>query len=286
MFRLVTIAGRAALEHDGGWHDLATLSGDASLADSLVAVARHAELHDFQAQCAGRTPEGNIADVELEAPVPRSRQVFAIGLNYSDHAKEMDLTGTQPTPFTFTKFPSCITVPNAEVPLSGDRVDWEAEFVVVIGDECHGITVEDAWNHVAGITLGQDISDRTVQNISTPAQFSLGKSFPNYGPIGPALVSLDTFDDHNDIGITCDVNDERMQDARSTFMIYSIPKLVAYLASIVTLYPGDIIFTGSPSGVGQSRGRFLVPGDVITTTAEKIGTIRNVCVPGTGYLPV
>ena len=115
-----------------------------------------------------------------------------------------------------------------------------------------------------------------------PPQFSLGKSFANFGPIGPALVSVDAFADPDDIGLWCDVAGERMQDARSSQLIFSIPTLVAYLSSICTLYPGDVIFTGTPSGVGMARGRFLAVGEVIVSGADVIGELRNTCVAGSG----
>ncbi len=283
MFRLVTVNDRAALEHDGEWYDLAELSGEAGLADPITAVARHHELHTLYERCESATASGLVAEVVLGAPVPRPRQVFGIGLNYRDHANE---SGAQlpPAPLTFTKFPSCIAGPTAEVPLSGAMVDWEVEIVAVIGDETSHVGVTDAWNVVAGLTLGQDISDRAVQMTGMPPQFCLGKSFANFGPIGPALVSIDAFDDPDDIALWCDVAGERRQSARSTELIFSIPTLVAYLSSVCSLYPGDLIFTGTPSGVGMASGRFLAPGEIIVSGADVIGELHNPCVAGTGPL--
>ena len=278
MFRLVNVNGRAALEHDGDWYDLAELSDDAALVDPLAAVARFRELHALHDRCASATPGGRIADVELGAPVPLPRQVFGIGLNYNDHAGESGMP-LPPAPLTFTKFPSCIAGPNAEIPLSNEMVDWEVEIVAVIGEEVSRVDEADAWNVVAGLTLGQDISDRALQMTGTPPQFCLGKSYPNYGPIGPALVALDAFADPDDIGLWCEVDGERMQDARSKELIFSIPAIVAYLSNICTLYPGDLIFSGTPSGVGMARGRFLAPGETLTSGAEVIGALSNRCVP-------
>src|SRR5690606_9498749 len=139
---------------------------------------------------------------------------------------------------------------NADVPLSGERVDWEAELVVVIGEECAAVAPGEAWNVVAGLMLGQDISDRQVQRAGSQPQFSLGKSFRNYGPTGPAIVPVDAFDDPDDIGLWCDVGGERMQDARSSLLIFPVATLVSYLSSICRLSPGDLIFTGTPAGVG------------------------------------
>src|SRR3984893_6606152 len=188
MFRLVNINGRAAFDHAGSWYDLAEVSGDAMLAGPLEAVTRHRDLHALYGRCAAVPNGGLVADAALGAPVPQPRQVFGIGLNYRDHAGESGVP-LPPAPLTFTKFPSCIAGPTAAVPLSGDMVDWEVEIVAVIGDEASHVAVRDAWSVVAELTLGQDISDRAVQMTGVPPQFCLGKSFANYGPIGPALVS-------------------------------------------------------------------------------------------------
>jgi 2,4-didehydro-3-deoxy-L-rhamnonate hydrolase len=281
MFRLVNINGRAAFEYDGAWYDLAELSGDATLADPLEAVARHRELHALFGRCASEPGSGRIADAVLGAPISQPRQVFGIGLNYRDHAGESGAP-LPPAPLTFTKFPSCIAGPTADVPLSGDMVDWEVEIVAVIGDEVSRVAVDDAWGVVAGLTLGQDISDRAVQLTGVPPQFCLGKSFASYGPTGPALVSIDAFADPDDLALWCDVAGECMQAARTSQLIFSIPTLVAYLSSICRLYPGDLVFTGTPSGVGMARGCYLAPGDTITSGADVIGELRNLCVAGTG----
>jgi 2-keto-4-pentenoate hydratase/2-oxohepta-3-ene-1,7-dioic acid hydratase in catechol pathway len=285
MFRLVNVGGRAALEHGDHWYDLAELSADATLADPLAAVARHHELHALQQQCASATAHGRVEETELGAPIPHPRQVFGIGLNYLDHAGESGIP-LPPAPLTFTKFPTCIAGPTADVPLSGDLVDWEVEIVAVIGEHVSHVPVDAAWSVVAGLTLGQDISDRAVQMTGTPAQFCLGKSFAAYGPIGPALVSLDAFEDCDDIALWCDVAGERMQTGRTSELIFSIPTLVAYLSSICPLLPGDLIFTGTPSGVGLARGRFLTSGETIESSADVIGALSNRCVDGRGPLPV
>ena len=185
-------------------------------------------------------------------------------------------------PLTFTKFPSCITGPTADVVLSGPTVDWEVEIVAVIGSSGRHIAEPDAWTHVAGLTLGQDISDRAVQLSGKPPQFSLGKSFDTYGPIGPALVSVDSFDDPDDVDLWCEVDGERMQHARTSDLIFTVPQLVSYLSSICTLEPGDLIFTGTPSGVGGPQGRFLSDGALLESGSDVIGRLRNRCVAGVG----
>jgi 2,4-didehydro-3-deoxy-L-rhamnonate hydrolase len=278
MFRLATADGRAVLLDEEWVVDLASLARDPALADPMVAISRHAELHALQTSV-GSDAEGSRrrTDVRLGVPVPRPQKVFGIGLNYRSHAAE---TGAEPppAPLTFTKFPSCLNHATGDIVLSGDTVDWEVELVVVIGRGGRHIERTDAWDHVAGLTLGQDISDRTVQRTGTPPQFSLGKSFDGYGPIGPEVVSVDAFEDPDDIGLWCEVAGERMQDGRTRDLIFPVPELVAYLSTICTLQPGDLVFTGTPAGVGAARNRFLAPGELIVSGAEIIGEMQNRCV--------
>ncbi len=281
MFRLVTVGGRPALEHAGGWYDVAGLAGDESLATTRSTLARSDELHDLARRCEGTEPDGRVADVVLGPPVPDARQVFGIGLNYRSHAAESGME-LPPAPLTFTKFPSCLTGPTGDVPLSGAVVDYEAELVVVIGRTCRDVPEDAAWDVVAGLTAGQDISDREVQFTGSPPQFCLGKSFTGYGPTGPAVVSVDAFDDPDDIALRCEVWGEVVQECTTAELIFGVPKLVSYLSSICTLSPGDLIFTGTPDGVGMARGRFLAAGDEIVTTVAGIGVLRNRCVTTEG----
>ena len=277
MFRLISVAGRAALQSGEHWHDLATLTSDPSLADPMAAIARHHELHALHEAAADAPADGLVADVTLGVCVPRPQKVFAIGLNYGRHAAESGME-LPPAPLTFTKFPSCLVGPTADIELSGPAVDWEVELVVVIGTGGRNIGEDDAWSHVAGLTLGQDISDRPVQLTGKPPQFSLGKSFDTFGPLGPALVSVDQFPDPDDIGLWCDVAGERMQDGRTNDLIFDVRRLVSYLSSICTLVPGDLIFTGTPDGVGAARGRFLADGELLVSGAEVIGELHNRCI--------
>ncbi len=277
MFRLLNVHDRAALQAGDHWHDLAALSGDDSLASPMHAVARCSELHALQAAAADRTPDGAVADVTLLPCVPTPQKVFGIGLNYRSHATESAME-LPPAPLTFTKFPSCLVGPQADVELSGPMVDWEVELVVAIGVGGRRISEADAWSHVAGITLGQDISDRAVQLTGKPPQFSLGKSFDTFGPIGPALVSVDSFPDPDDIELWCEVGGDRVQHATTADLIFPVAHLVAYLSSICTLVPGDIIFTGTPDGVGMASGRFLQDGEVVVSGAAVIGQMANRCV--------
>jgi len=248
----------------------------------MAALSRWSEFADW---AAGRRPgeaQGALVDADLGPPVPRPRSVFAIGLNYRDHAREAGLELPK-QPMVFTKFPGCLAGPRGDIVCHSERVDWEVELVVVIGRGGRGIAARDALAHVAGYTVGQDVSDRRLQFADAPAQFSLGKSIDGYGPIGPALVSLDAFADPNDLALTCDVSGERMQDGRTSDMVFGVPALVAYLSRWCTLAPGDLIFTGTPAGVGSTRNprRYLAPGDEVVSTIENIGTLRNRCVAAT-----
>jgi 2,4-diketo-3-deoxy-L-fuconate hydrolase len=214
----------------------------------------------------------------LGNPVGVPHQVFAIGLNYRTHAEESGMKVPE-VPATFTKFPTSLSGPFDEIEIVGDTVDWEVELVAVLGRRADRVSEADAWSHVAGLTVGQDISDRSLQ-FAAGSQFSLGKSRRGFGPMGPWLVTLDEFDDPNDLALGCSVDGEVVQDARSDDLIFSVPRIIAELSSVLPLLPGDVIFTGTPSGVGMARKppRALAPGNVVETWIEGIGQMRNVCV--------
>jgi 2-keto-4-pentenoate hydratase/2-oxohepta-3-ene-1,7-dioic acid hydratase in catechol pathway len=213
----------------------------------------------------------------LGPPVPRPQKSFGIGLNYRDHAAEGSMELPK-NPLVFTKFPSCLVGPTAEVELRSDACDYEGELVVVIGEGGKDIPVDRAWEHVVGVTVGQDISDRKVQFASKPPHFDLGKSFDTFGPIGPVLVSTDSIADIGALRIVTSVNGEERQNDTVSNLIFDVPTLIAYLSQITTLVRGDLIFTGTPAGVGAVQGKFLVDGDVIVTTIDNIGSMSNRCV--------
>jgi 2-keto-4-pentenoate hydratase/2-oxohepta-3-ene-1,7-dioic acid hydratase in catechol pathway len=216
---------------------------------------------------------------QLRAPVPAPRQLFAVGLNYGSHASEVGLNPDGVPPI-FTKFVSSITGPYAQVAHPGGSVDWEVELVVVIAREARRVPADHAWSHVAGLTVGQDISERELQHVGTMPQFSLGKSYPGFAPMGPWVVTQDEFPDPDDLELACWVNGELVQRARTSEMIMSVPQLIARLSHIVTLLPGDVIYTGTPAGVGLGRTppRFLAVGDELTTRITGIGELRTVMV--------
>ena len=210
------------------------------------------------------------------------RNSFGVGLNYQLHVEEA-ASKTPNTPMVFTKFPSCISGPTDDVIMRSDECDYEGELLVVIGKGGKDITKEEAWSHVIGLSVGQDFSDRGVQYKDQPAQFNLGKSFDTFGPTGPYLVSTDSFTDPGDLEIRTTVNGEVRQRDRTSNMIFDIPTLVSYISSITALAVGDIIFSGTPEGVGFRNGSFLKDGDIVETTIESIGTMRNRCLRGTDY---
>lgn len=217
-----------------------------------------------------------LAQPDVGAPSPRPRQVFAIGLNYVEHAREAGFE--LPTlPVVFTKFPSCIVGPNQQMSLPQGNVDWEVELVVVIGAHVQGVDEAQGWGVVAGLTVGQDLSERILQHSGPAPQFGLAKSFPGFGPTGPVLVTPDEFPDPDDLEIGCTLGGDTVQLGRTSGMLFNIPTLVAWLSHITPLFPGDLIFTGTPSGIGASRTppRFLRPGDELVSRIEGIGSIRQ-----------
>lgn len=217
-------------------------------------------------------------ETSLGCPVPEPRQVFAIGLNYRTHAEESGMA-IPSVPATFTKFPASLAGPFDDIVIHGDAVDWEVELVAVIGTRADRVPESEGWRHVAALTVGQDISDRTLQ-FAAGMQFSLGKSRAGYGPMGPWLVTPDEFADPDDLGLGCRVDGEVVQDARTDDLVFSVPRLVAELSAVLPLLPGDVIFTGTPAGVGMARTppRGLRPGEVLETWVEGIGSMRNRCV--------
>ena len=274
-FRLGNLDGRAVLIEGENWHDLAAASHGSFSGDPMEAVHRHAELHTIQLN--SRSPEGAVASAVFGPPVPCPRSVFAIGLNYAGHAGEADMDLPE-SPLVFTKFPSCLAGATDNVELNSDFADYEAELVVVIGTAGRSISPNNAWNHVMGLTVGQDISDRALQFAAKPPHFDLGKSRDTYGPCGPAVVSTDLIAEPSNLRITCDINGERRQSSNTGQLIFDVPTLISYLSEILTLEVGDLIFTGTPEGIGASSGEFLAAGDVIETSIEGLGKLRNVCI--------
>ncbi|QAY59342.1 fumarylacetoacetate hydrolase family protein [Microbacterium protaetiae] len=276
--KLANLAGRAVLVMKDGAVDIAAASqgrfgpDPQTLFNDWAAFTRWAQ----GGAEAASTPVVPFDPAILDAPVPRPRQVFAIGLNYAEHAAE---AGYPPDamPVTFTKFPSCIVGQRTVVSLPEGHVDWEVELVVVIGREGFQLGREQAWDHVAGLTIGQDLSERVTQLQGAAPQFSLGKSFPGFGPTGPWLVTPDELADRDDLAIGCRLSGERMQSSRTSMMLYDVPELLVRLSAVCALLPGDIIFSGTPSGIGNRRTppRFIGTDDVLVSEIEGIGTLTT-----------
>ena len=271
--KLANANGRAVLVLTDEVADVATASQGRFGPDPMTLYRDWDAFVEFARRVTAGT--GPLVHANLRNPVPRPAQVFAIGLNYRSHAEEAGLPVPE-VPAVFTKFPVSLAGPYDCVEVAGNSIDWEAELVAVIGRRADRIGEADAWAHVAGLTVGQDISDRHLQ-FAAGAQFSLGKSRRGYGPLGPWAVTLDEIDNPDDLALGCTLNGEKMQDARTSDMIFSMPRLVAELSSVLPLLPGDIIFTGTPAGIGAVRQppRSLHPGDLLETWVEQIGTIRN-----------
>lgn len=271
--KLANLAGRAVLVVDGGALDVHDASGARFGPDPASVYDAWDEFVAWARTATGDARPFDEAD--LGAPSPLPRQVFAIGLNYAGHAAEsgMDLPAI---PAVFTKFPASLGGPFEPIELSGSMVDWEVELVVVVGRRADRVAEADAWDHVAGLCVGQDVSDRHVQ-FAAGSQFSLGKSYRGYGPTGPWLVTPDDFADPDDLALGCSIDGTTVQDSRTSDLVFPIARLVAELSAVVPLLPGDLIFTGTPAGVGITSQpmRFLQAGEVLESWVEGIGTIRN-----------
>lgn len=274
--KIANANGRAVLVLGDEIADVATVSQGRFGPDPMAVFAEWGELDSFAATVTSGT--GPLVEADLGCPVPAPRQVFGIGLNYHGHAAE---TGREvpAVPATFTKFVTALGGPFDDIEITVETADWEVELVVVIGRRSVDVAEADAWGSVAGLTVGQDISDRTLQR-AAGAQFSLGKSRRGYGPMGPWVVSVGEIDDPDDLALGCSVDGETVQEARTSDLVFGVPRLVAELSSYLELLPGDVIFTGTPAGVGVARtpSRFLQPGQVLESWIEGIGTMRNRCV--------
>lgn len=273
--RIANISGRAALVIGDEIADLATVSDGRFGPDPMSVYGDWNSFTDFAGEVTATT--GPLVEADLRNPVPAPRQVFAIGHNYRSHAEETGRSLPE-VPATFTKYPSSLAGPFDEVHLGGDTTDWEVELVAVIGRRADDVKEADAWGYVAGLTVGQDISDRTLQ-FAAGSQFSLGKSRRGFGPMGPWVVTPDDLPDASDLALGCSVDGDMVQDARTGDLIFSVPRLIAELSCVLSLLPGDIIFTGTPAGVGMARQppTYLRPGQILESWVEGIGTIRNHC---------
>lgn len=221
-------------------------------------------------------PNLRLADIQLLAPIPRPPKLICVGLNYRDHAQE---TGAQipKVPTIFNKFATSVIGAGANVilPKVSKAPDYEAEFAFVIGRGGRNIAPEDWRNHVFGYTLVNDVTARDYQRATT--QWLMGKTFDTFAPLGPWIVTADEIADPHDLDIQMEINGEILQDSNTRELIFKIPDLIAFLSSVFTLEPGDIVSTGTPAGVGFARKppRYLHAGDHMTVRIPAIGELRN-----------
>ena len=226
---------------------------------------------------AATAPDLALDDVTLEAPIVDPQKYLAIGMNYEAHAAEAEKGGV-PRPTSqlwFNKQVSCITGPFSPVesPRVSDKLDYEAEMGVVIGTRCRHVAAADARKVIAGYLVTNDVTARDWQ-FRTPT-FTLGKSFDTHGPIGPWITTDDEIADPHDLIMTLSLNGEERQRTSTGDMIYDIYEQIAYLSTVMTLEPGDLIATGTPANVGIATGTFLKPGDVVRVEIEGLGHIQN-----------
>lgn len=220
-----------------------------------------------------------LAEARYLAPL-RPNKIVAIGRNYADHAAE---TGSKlpEKPLLFAKFPSSVIGSGDTITWSTDiteEVDWEGELAVIIGKTARKVSEKDAMDSVYGYTIANDVSARDLQ-LRKDEQWTRGKSLDTFCPLGPWVVTRDEIEDPHKLSVKTLVNDEVMQDGNTKDLIFKIPQLISYISQSITLEPGDVIITGTPSGVGlgQTPPRFLKDGDVVTINIEGIGTLVNPC---------
>jgi len=220
-------------------------------------------------------------DVTLTAPIPNPRKVICVGLNYADHARESGAS-PPPEPVIFNKFPTTIIGPEDPIrlPRESMNVDYEAELVVVIGKSGRRIAESEAMNYVAGYMCGNDVSARDWQMKKPGGQWLLGKSFDTFAPTGPHLVTQDEITNPQQLAVRLILNGQVMQQSNTNQFIFSVTQLIAYVSQVCTLEVGDLLFTGTPGGVGFARKPpvFLKDGDVVEVEIESVGKLRNAVV--------
>jgi 2,4-didehydro-3-deoxy-L-rhamnonate hydrolase len=271
------VAGRVVDVNDSAQSTLALIQ-DWETAEPLLAARAEA------AEAAG---EGwPLADVRLLAPLLYPPAIYCAGANYMDHAREMaggdaGVDKSQKQPYFFLKSQHCVIGPNEPIrlPRVSEQVDWEAEFAVVIGKPARNVPVERAHEYVAGYTIMNDVSARDLGRRPDWPRFGVDwfghKNFDTAAPMGPWIVPASQISDHTGLGIRLWVNQEKMQDSTISQLIFDVAEQIEYLSRRMTLHPGDVISTGTPSGVGRPRGIFLRPGDVVRVEIDGIGELVN-----------
>jgi 2-keto-4-pentenoate hydratase/2-oxohepta-3-ene-1,7-dioic acid hydratase in catechol pathway len=265
----------------GGRGNRPGLIGDGGIVDLSAegfrdAIAFMTAQSSVQGDVSRSKPSVSLDNVKLKAPVPAPPRIFGIGVNYAEHAAESKVE-TQKVPTVFIVLSSAVVGPGDDVilPKASSMVDYEAELAVVIGKPGYQIPAAQAMDHVFGYTIMNDVSARDVQRATT--QWSLGKSFPTFAPLGPWVVSKDEIPDPHALGISLTIGSEKLQDSNTSLLIFKIPALIEYISGITPLQVGDVISTGTPAGVGMGRNpqRWLKAGEEMVIRIEKIGELRN-----------
>lgn len=275
--RLANVRGRGVILLDDTTGTDVHKASDGAFGPELGAIYDRWQAFQEWAASAALTADVTFAAEDLEAPSPTPLQVFAIGLNYEEHAKETGFDAPVDLPPVFPKWASSLTGPTGEIDLPDGNIDWEVEVVAVIGRTAHKVSADEAWDYVAGVTVGQDLSERVRQFQGQAPQFGLAKSFPKFSPTGPWLVTPEELENRDDLVLGCSIDGEVMQDGRTRNLLVDIPSGIAALSEVVTLLPGDLVFTGTPDGVGLGRTpqRFLRSGETLHTWVEGIGTMTH-----------
>lgn len=283
--RLANLEGHAALITPGGRAvDVHQVSAG-RFGPELPSLFQEWESFRAWAETATLGEGREFSSEDLGAPSPNPRQIVAIGLNYAEHAAESGFDAPAGLPPVFPKFLSSLSGPVTQVTLPpGGHTDWEVELVAIVGRTTANVTEAEAWDHLAGLTVGQDLSERITQLTGPAPQFGLGKSFPGFAPIGPWLVTTDELTDRDDLALRCELDGETMQEGRTKQLIVPVARLVSELSRVITLFPGDLIFTGTPEGVGLGRKpqRFIQAGQTLVSTIEGIGELRQTFVSAPG----
>lgn len=277
--QLANLIGRATIVVDGRAIDVHRASDGALSADPMMLsdLANHTALRALAINAnVGDWPV--LEPTQLGAPVPRPGKGFGVALNYRQHALESGRP--LPTePHLFGKSLNCVVGPFDEivVPAGCESVDYEAELVIVFGRTCKSVPRDDAWSVLAGVTCGQDVSDRAEQHRPPVKQFTIAKSYDSFGPIGPYLVTPDDLADPDALAMQCRINGEVLQSTVTSDLIFDVPALVEWVTRYITFEAGDLLWTGTPGGVGEAREpqRFLRAGDVVETDIDGIGCMRN-----------
>lgn len=277
--RLANLAGRATVVVDGRAVDVKRASGSSLGSDPMLLA--DLSNHDALRRIAAAAVPGDwpvVDETRLGAPVPRPPKGLGVALNYRQHATESNLAIPE-EPHLFAKTENCVCGPFDDiiVPAGREKVDYEAELVIAFGRTCAKAARSDAWSYIAGVMCGQDISDRGEQFRLPVKQFTIAKSYDTFGPIGPYLVTPDEFADPDALDLVGRLSGVEMQRTSTSDLIFGVPALVEWLSRFITFQPGDLVWTGTPGGVGEAQQppRFLRAGDVVETEIPGIGCMRN-----------